>query len=131
MQYESAGPLTVPRTIDRDAEQKSDATSIVRGWPRNVALWLVLALTFLLIFKAVNGGLGQQQPRDPEINYSDFLNQVDRGQVTQVTIQGHSIHGLLVSGEHFGTYAPDDTELIKTLREKGVKIMAKPEGSEP
>jgi cell division protease FtsH len=94
-------------------------------------LGLVCVLTFLLIFKAVNGGLGQQPPRDPEIIFSDFLNQVDKGQVAQVTIEGHSIRGQLLSGEHFRTYAPDDTELIKTLREKGVKIMAKPEGEEP
>ena len=130
MQYESAGPLTVPWTIDRDAERKSDTTSIVRVQSRRVALGLVCMLTFLLIFKAFNGGLGQPQARDPEIIFSDFLNQVDKGQVAQVTIQGHSIQVQLISGEHFRTYAPDDTELIKTLREKGVKILAKPEGSE-
>ena len=104
---------------------------LVGAQSRRVALWLVLTLVFLLIFKAFSGGLGQEQPRDPEIIFSDFLNQVDRGQVAQVTIQGHSIHGQLVSGERFFTYAPDDTDLIKKLREKGVKILAKPEGDEP
>jgi hypothetical protein len=128
---EYSRPLAIPPTIDRDNERKSVVTSTLPTQSKRVALGLVLALTFLLLFRAFNGGLGQPRPRDPEIIFSDFLNQVDKDQVTQVTIQGHSIHGQLVSGERFLTYAPDDTELIKKLREKGVKILAKPEGDEP
>jgi hypothetical protein len=123
---ESPGPLTVPRTIDRESEPKRDVTSIFGFHSRSVALWLVLTLTFLLLFKTFSGPLGKPQPNDPEIRYSDFLNWVDRGKVATVTIQGHSIHGQLVSGDRFLTYAPDDPDLIKKLREKDVKILAKP-----
>jgi hypothetical protein len=123
---ESSGPLTVPPTIDRESEPKRDVTSIFGFHSRSVALWLVLTLTFLLLFKTFSGPLGKPQPNDPEIRYSDFLNWVDSGKVAAVTIQGHSIHGQLVSGHRFLTYAPDDPDLIKKLREKDVKILAKP-----
>ncbi len=94
---------------------------------RNVALWLVLVLMVLLLVNF----FGRQQQRSPEIIFSDFLNQVEKGQVAEVTIQGNTISGSATSGEHFKTYAPRDPELIKTLRARGVKIAAKPAESDP
>jgi cell division protease FtsH len=94
---------------------------------RSIALWLVLGLMFLLLFNIFS----RQQTREPEIIFSDFLNQVDKNQVAQVTIQGNSIHGRTTSGEHFKTYAPHDPDLVKALRAKGVRIAAKPEEGDP
>jgi cell division protease FtsH len=89
---------------------------------RSIALWLVLGLMFLLLFNIFS----KQQAKPPEVMFSDFLNQVEKGQVSEVTIQGNSISGLTSAGEHFKTYAPQDPDLVKTLRAKGVKIAAKP-----
>ena len=94
---------------------------------RNIALWLVLVLMVLLLVNFFS----RQQQRSPEIIFSDFLNQVEKGQVAEVTIQGNTISGEAVNGDHFKTYAPQDPELIKTLRDKGVKIAAKPADSDP
>ncbi|MBI4515676.1 MAG: ATP-dependent metallopeptidase FtsH/Yme1/Tma family protein [Deltaproteobacteria bacterium] len=94
---------------------------------RNVALWLVLGLMFLLLFNLFN----KQQAREPDIVFSDFVTAVDKGDVTEVTIQGSNIKGKFHNGERFKTFAPDDPELIKMLRAKGVKITAKPEDSDP
>jgi len=94
---------------------------------RNVALWLVLGLMFLLLFNLFN----KQQAREPEIIFSDFVAAVDKGDVTEVTVQGQNIRGKFHNGERFKTYTPEDPDLIKTLRAKGVKITAKPEDSEP
>ncbi len=44
----------------------------------------------------------------------------------QVTIQGDNISGLTAQGP-FNTFAPEDPELIKLVKSKGVKISAKPE----
>ena len=60
------------------------------------------------------------------IDYSDFLSMVERGSVTQVTIQGDNLSGLTAQGP-FNTFAPKDPELVKLLKSKGVKISAKPE----
>src|SRR5262245_480825 len=94
---------------------------------RSIALWLVLGLMFLLLFNIFS----RQQPREPEIIFSDFLNQVEKGQVKQATIQGNLIKGETDSGEHFKTYAPNDPDLVKVLREKNVKIAAKPAEGDP
>src|SRR5216684_8468837 len=94
---------------------------------RSIALWLVLGLMFLLLFNIFS----RQQPREQEIIFSDFLNQVDKSQVAQATIQGNLIKFDTTSGEHFKTNAPEFPDLVKTLREKGVKIAAKPAEGDP
>src|SRR5712671_821606 len=94
---------------------------------RNIALWLVVALMFLLLFNFFS----RTQQRSPEIIFSDFLNNVQKGEVASVTIQGNIISGDTSSGEHFKTYAPSDPDLVKTLRDKGVKIAARPAEGDP
>src|SRR5579875_3882926 len=90
---------------------------------RSIALWLVLGLMFLLLFNVFN----RQQTREPEVRFSDFLAQVENHQVSEVVIQGNTIHGQGPSGEHFKTYAPRDPDLVKVLLANKVKITAKPE----
>ena len=68
---------------------------------RSIALWLALGLMFLLLFNMFS----RQQVKEPEEIFSDFLNQVEKGQVSKVTIQGSTIH-VVVNGEHYKTYAP-------------------------
>jgi cell division protease FtsH len=95
---------------------------------RNIALWLVVVLMFLLLFNFFS----RQQTRSPEIIFSDFLNQVQQGQVAQVTIQGNVIQGDDKNGEHFKTYAPQDFDVVKELRaQKDVKIAVRPADENP
>jgi cell division protease FtsH len=94
---------------------------------KHIALWLVLALVFLVIFSVFS----KQHGRDPEIVFSEFMGAVDRGDVQEVLIQGHSIQGKYKNGERFRTFAPNDPELVKSLRDRKVKIAAKPEDESP
>src|SRR5215469_550075 len=94
---------------------------------RSIALWLVLGLMFLLLFNIFS----RQQPREPEIIFSQFLNDVQDGKVGSVTIQGNLIKGDFSSGEHFKVYALNDPDLVKLLRDKNVKIAAKPAEGDP
>jgi len=82
---------------------------------------------FLLLFNLFN----KQQTKEPEVIFSDFMVAAEKGDVTEVTIQGRNIHGKYHNGERFKTYAPEDPDLVKVLREKGVKIAAKPEEGDP
>src|SRR5438128_10136293 len=59
------------------------------------------------------------------------MGSVDRGDVKEVVIQGHNIQGKYKNGERFRTFAPNDPELVKSLRDKRVKIAAKPEDESP
>jgi cell division protease FtsH len=94
---------------------------------KHIALWLVLALIFLLIFSVFN----KQHGRESEVVFSEFMTAVERGDVQRVTIQGHNIQVEYKNGERFRTFAPNDPDLVKTLREKKVKIAAKPEEDSP
>src|SRR5689334_12397170 len=93
---------------------------------RSIALWLALGLMFLLLFNMFS----RQQVKEPEEIFSDFLNQVEKGEVSKVTIQGNTIH-LIVNGDHYKTYAPADPDLVKTLRAKNIQIEAKPSDGDP
>jgi cell division protease FtsH len=94
---------------------------------KHIALWLALALVFLVIFSVFN----KQYRREPEIIFSEFMGGVERGDIREVVIQGHHIQGRYKNGEPFRTFAPDDPELVKSLRDKQVKIAAKPEDESP
>jgi cell division protease FtsH len=73
----------------------------------------------------------QPKTTQVEIIYSDFLIYVDKAQVTEVTIQGDNISGRLSTGKAFKTYAPKDAAVISLLKEKGVRISAKPLDDSP
>src|ERR1043166_2609010 len=94
---------------------------------KNLALWLVLVLIFLFLFNIFS----TQHSREPEIIFSEFTAAVDRGEIQEVTIQGHNIQGKYRNGERFRTFAPNDPDLVKSLREKNIKIAAKPEDESP
>jgi len=94
---------------------------------KNVALWLVISLVFVMVYHLFN----QPKTVQTEIIYSDFLSNVDKGQVAEVTIQGDNISGRLTSGTLFRTYAPKDAGVILLLKDKGVRISAKPADDSP
>ncbi|HEY1372925.1 MAG TPA: ATP-dependent zinc metalloprotease FtsH [Candidatus Binatia bacterium] len=94
---------------------------------KNLALWLVLVLIFLFLFNIFS----KQHGREPEIIFSEFTAAVDRGEIQEVTIQGHNIQGKYRNGERFRTFAPNDPDLVKSLREKNITIAAKPEDESP
>jgi cell division protease FtsH len=94
---------------------------------KHIALWLVLLLVFLVIFSVFS----KQHGREPEVVFSEFMGSVERGEVQEVIIQGQNIQGKYKSGERFRSFAPNDPELVKSLRDRKVKIAAKPEDESP
>jgi cell division protease FtsH len=94
---------------------------------KRIALGLVVALVLFGIFTVVNN----QHQREPDITFSEFIGAVERGDVREVVIQGYNITGRYKNGGQFKTYAPDDPELVKSLRDKDVKVAAKPEDESP
>ncbi|KPV41646.1 cell division protein FtsH [Thiohalorhabdus denitrificans] len=90
---------------------------------KNIALWLVIGLVLVMVFQSFS----QTERPGNQVSFSEFMHQVEQGNVTQVTIQGEQINGSLLDGQRFSTYAPADSDVVKTLREKEVSITAKPE----
>jgi cell division protease FtsH len=64
-------------------------------------------------------------PAASTISYSQFLDDLDQNKVSSVTMVGQEMRGLLTDHSIFKTYAPNDPDLIKMLRQKGVAISAK------
>ncbi len=87
---------------------------------KNLALWLVIGIVLIALFNMFNQPLTQQS----DVVFSDFMDQVEQGQVTEVVISGDSISGKYVDGKAFQTTAPPkDPDLIKSLRQKNVRIV--------
>jgi cell division protease FtsH len=89
---------------------------------RNLIFWLMISLTAIFIWQSWSN----QRPKVKDIIFSEFIGAVNAGTVASVTIQGNEILGQYQNGTSFKTYAPDDPDLVKMLRDKGVQIAAKP-----
>ena len=94
---------------------------------KNIALWLVIGLVFVLLYHLFN------QPKNAQENiiFSDFISFAEKGQVSDVVIQGESITGKLSNGKSFKSYIPKDAGMMPLLKEKGVRVAAKPAEDSP
>ncbi|HEX3863750.1 MAG TPA: ATP-dependent zinc metalloprotease FtsH [Stellaceae bacterium] len=96
----------------------------MNNFGKNLALWIVIGLLLVALFNLFQ----TSSTRGPQstLAYSDFVAQVNRGQVTDVTIQANNITGHFTDGRAFTTYSPTDTGLVGRLMDKGVRITAAP-----
>jgi len=94
---------------------------------KNIALVLTVLLVFLLVWQLYN----QPKTGTKDIIYSEMVAHLEKGEISEVTVQGDNISGKLTNGNLFKTYAPKDDKLVAQLREKGVKITAKPDEESP
>ena len=90
---------------------------------KNLALWLILGLVLILVFNVFNDNKQQIS----KIVFSQFVSEVQSGKVAKVMIRGNNIKGEYKNDAKFETYAPNDDDLIKIMRENDVVIEAKPE----
>lgn len=93
---------------------------------KNIAMWIVVCLVFIFLFQMF------QQPggKDEEMAFSDLLTLIEQGKVAEVTVQGETVTGSLLDGKQFKAYVPQGGEIVPLMRDKGVRIAAKPaEGS--
>ncbi|KPK11354.1 MAG: cell division protein FtsH [Acidithiobacillales bacterium SG8_45] len=90
---------------------------------KNLLLWLVIAVVLMSVFSNFN----QRQTTAQPIEYSQFVQNVNDGEVERVTIEGRNIKGLYKSGKDFRTYSPGDPGLVDDLLRNSVSITAQEE----
>ena len=91
---------------------------------KTVAFWLVILLSGVLLWKVVQAG--GASARETNIAFSKFMQDVDHGDVNDVTMIGTEVHGKYKSGGGFQTTVPANyPDMIKDLRDKGVNITVK------
>ena len=90
---------------------------------KNLLIWTVIAVVLMSLFN----GIGNRNNMAEEYNYSEFMQQVQTGQVEEVVIAGREIIGTLKSGQTFKTFSPetDNSALVGELLNSKVKISGK------
>ena len=94
---------------------------------KNLSLWLVITLMMIMLYNLFN----QQQLSETNISYTEFLSMVENERVDEVILQGQELFVTDTNRNRFKVFAPQDPDLIKILRGKGVTIQAKPPAESP
>ena len=95
---------------------------------RSLVFWMVLVVVVVLIWNVST----QFQTADNSVNFSDFLRQVDAGEVSSVELAGNEISGTYTSGSRFRSYAPPQYEgLVNRLVDRDVTVTAREATTSP
>jgi cell division protease FtsH len=95
---------------------------------KNLIVWLVIAVVLMSVFNS----FGPSENTDRQTSYTQFIKDVNQGQIREVKIERSGvITGLRSSGERFETVLPvNDPGLMKDLLDHDVRVTgAKPEES--
>ncbi len=87
-------------------------------------MWLLIGMVLLSVFNSFSPSGKTNQP----VIYSEFIRQVEQGNVSSVVIEGDRIRGRSLSGQDFEVFNPetDNKALIGTLLDNNVEIVGKP-----
>ena len=90
---------------------------------KNLALWFVIALMFIMLYNVLHHQPMIQQPKNP--TYTDLLTLLEKDKIESVVFQGQDLVVTHKNGEEFTVFSPHDPELIKTLKKHNVTIDVK------
>lgn len=94
---------------------------------KSLLIWLVLGFALLSAYNAIF----EQKEESQQIEYSQFIEQVNKGEIAHVNIEGSVMNGYVLKGERndkstFYTNAPMDDKLIDTLLNNKVGMKVTP-----
>jgi len=98
-------------------------------WAKSLMIWMAVLFGLVLMVQMFDGG---RAPAGAAMPYSQFVSEVDEGNVKSVTIAGSqsgnsAIAGTLEGGKSFTTTAPADANVSDRLIAKGVAVQVKVE----
>ncbi len=91
---------------------------------KNLALWIIIGLILIALFNLFQGT--NTKNYQSNIPFSDFIAQVEAGNISEVKIKGNNVEGFFSDGRSFNTYAPNYPDLVDKLNNQGVRISAEP-----
>ncbi len=94
---------------------------------KSLFIWLLIGMAMILLFNLFN----VPPKSEKEIIFSEFISKVESGDVDEVTIKENYITGRFKDGNKFKTYMVHYPDLVKELREKNIKIIARPPEQNP
>ncbi|MEA1072083.1 ATP-dependent zinc metalloprotease FtsH [Sphingomonas sp. LY160] len=98
-------------------------------WTKSLLIWIALIVGLVMFVRAFDTGAATT---GEPLSYSDFVRQVDEGNVQSVTIATSStgnvaVSGKMADGKPFRTVAPSDANVSDRLIAKGVGVAVKAE----
>ncbi|MEM6307853.1 MAG: ATP-dependent metallopeptidase FtsH/Yme1/Tma family protein, partial [Pseudomonadota bacterium] len=91
---------------------------------RNLAFWVVLGILLMALFGMFSGG---NTSSSNSVSYSDFVDAVESGRVTQAVLDGETVQYLADNGQSFTTVVPADARVTDLLVANNVDINAQPQ----
>jgi cell division protease FtsH len=95
---------------------------------KTLIFWVVLVCLAVLLFAVVRSGQG---PSERQVSFTQFLNDVQQGQVKEVTITGNEVHGLYKApNQGLRTFIPSNyPDLYNELIKNNVSVNIKDNSS--
>jgi cell division protease FtsH len=92
---------------------------------RTLIIWVAIFVVVIMLWNAFQTGKMNRQ----QIDFSEFLDDLQQGRVEQVTIRGNEVSGTYKeagseAGAEFHTYVAEYPDLVQELRDAGVAIKA-------
>jgi len=90
---------------------------------KNLFLWLIIAVILIAVFS----NFGPKQVDATRVTYSQFVQAVDKGDITGVTIEERNINAVKSDKTKITTYMPlDDQNLLPRMLAKGIDVKGDP-----
>jgi len=95
---------------------------------RSLLFWIAAGVVIIVLWSLLQSPGATRR----DIKFSEFLDEVEKGRISQVTIAGSEIRGEFEDGTAFKSVAaPRYDDLVKILRENGVVIDVKDTSKSP
>lgn len=95
---------------------------------RNILFWIAAGIVIIILWSLLQAPGAVKK----EVNFSQFMTEVESNNVGEVTISGNQIKGKYTDGTDFKTVSPSQfDDLVKILREHKVNITVKDTSRSP
>jgi cell division protease FtsH len=95
---------------------------------RSIIFWIAAGIIIIILWSLLQSPGAVKK----EINFSEFMDEVERGTISEVTIAGNQLKGKYTDGQAFKSVAPSQyDDLVKILRENNIVITVKDTSRSP
>jgi cell division protease FtsH len=98
---------------------------IILGNARNIAFWVVLLVLIVTLFSVFGGGQTTSSSR--QLSYSEFMQRVQDGAVTAVTLDGEKVEVQGKDGARYSVVRPEGENIADKLIASNVEVRAVPQ----